>query len=607
MGFLRIPCRRVVNCSSLQIFTNLYALSFFRLEVGITYDIQLLLIIMKYFYEFANLLGTVYTKGNVTFVPREDTLCSPVGNHITLFNLKENTSETLPVTTKYNVEHIAFAPDCVLAIIIDEQGNAYLISLQSKTILHTFKFRNPVTCIKFSPDGTKFAISMGKVLLVYHAPGKTREINPFRIFRTYHDAQDDITNINWSDNSAVFAMCGKDMMTRIHSIARGRNFKYMFGGHKDEIVACFFENQSLDMYTVSRDGVLNIWKCNVDLEVFDNATEEIPKNAVKQQDWKYSKISHYFRLEKKGDLIRVNSVDYHKQTHILCTGLESGSFFLHDLPDFNLIHSLNMSDHPISSVAFNPTGDWIALGAARSGQLLVWEWHSESYVMKQHGHLNNMSCVNYSPDGRFLVTGGEDSKVKVWNSSSGFCFVTFTEHKSGVTGVTFTTNGNVVVSSSLDGTVRAFDMHRYRNFRTFTSPNPVQFISLSVDPSGDLICAGSKDDFGIFLWSMQTGRLLEILAGHRGPVVSLAFSSKDSLLASGSWDGTVRLWNVLEGKGARETLTINHDVLAVSFNPSGSEVAVSSLNGEITLWSTSTAAQTGTIECKYVASILFSQ
>ncbi|KAK2089793.1 U3 snoRNP protein [Saguinus oedipus] len=94
------------------------------------------------------------------------------------------------------------------------------------------------------------------------------------------------------------------------------------------------------------------------------------------------------------------------------------------------------------------------------GQLLVWEWQSESYVLKQQGHFNSMVALAYSPDGQYIVTGGDDGKVKVWNTLSGFCFVTFTEHSSGVTGVTFTATGYVVVTSSMDGTVRAFDLHR---------------------------------------------------------------------------------------------------------------------------------------------------
>lgn len=45
------------------------------------------------------------------------------------------------------------------------------------------------------------------------------------------------------------------------------------------------------------------------------------------------------------------------------------------------------------------------------GQLLVWEWQSESYVFKQQGHFNNMASLAYSPDGQHIVTGGDDGKV----------------------------------------------------------------------------------------------------------------------------------------------------------------------------------------------------
>lgn len=80
--------------------------------------------------------------------------------------------------------------------------------------------------------------------------------------------------------------------------------------------------------------------------------------------------------------------------------------------------------------------------------------------MKQQGHSNNMSCVSYSNDGQMLVTGGEDGKVKLWNVQSGFCFVTFQEHSAPITDVVFSTNRKFVVSSSLDGTCRAYDVIR---------------------------------------------------------------------------------------------------------------------------------------------------
>lgn len=59
---------------------------------------------------------------------------------------------------------------------------------------------------------------------------------------------------------------------------------------------------------------------------------------------------------------------------------------------------------------------------------------SETYVLKQQGHLYGISTLDFSSDGQYIATGGDDSKVKLWNASSGFCFVTFSEHVAPITG-----------------------------------------------------------------------------------------------------------------------------------------------------------------------------
>ena len=165
----------------------------------------------------------------------------------------------------------------------------------------------------------------------------------------------------------------------------------------------------------------------------------------------------------------------------------------------------------------------------------MWEWASESYILKQQGHFFDMNTVAYAQDGQMAVTGGDDGKVKVWNTVSGFCTVTFSDHSAPVSCVEFAKQGQVLFSASLDGTVRAYDLVRYRNFRTFASPTPVQFVSLAVEPSGEIVCAGSSDAFDTYMWSVQTGKLLEILSGHEAPVTGLAFDPSGSgLLASTS-------------------------------------------------------------------------
>lgn len=207
-----------------------------------------------------------------------------------------------------------------------------------------------------------------------------------------------------------------------------------------------------------------------------------------------------------------------------------------------------------------------------------------------------MSAICYSPSGQHIATGGDDGKVKLWNTLTGFCFVTFSEHTGGITGVTFSSHGHSVYSSSLDGTVRAFDLIRYRNFRTFTSPKPVQFSCVALDKSDEIVCAGAHDTFDIYVWSVQTGRLLEVLAGHEGPVSGLVYAFQHTILASCSWDKTVRLWDVFETTAPKETLNHQSDVLALAFRPDDAELCASTLDGQLVFWNVQEGVQTRTIE-----------
>lgn len=91
--------------------------------------------------------------------------------------------------------------------------------------------------------------------------------------------------------------------------------------------------------------------------------------------------------------------------------------------------------------------------------------------------------------------------LQVWTVSSGFCFITFSEHTNAVTAVHFMANNHSLLSASLDGTIRAWDLFRYRNFKTFTTPSPRQFVSLTADQSGEVICAGTLDSFEVCVCS----------------------------------------------------------------------------------------------------------
>jgi periodic tryptophan protein 2 len=373
-------------------------------------------------------------------------------------------------------------------------------------------------------------------------------------------------------------------------------------GHKDTPIAVHFTSRRLQesagllskeppaLYTLSRDGALHAWTYyKADNEEESEEEEEDEKLKIKSlnhQSLTFSggnwKLTDKYYFNQRG--AKLTAAAFHGNLGILAVGFSNGLFELLQLPDNTTIHTLSVGREQITSLTFSPSGDWVALGSAALGQLLVWEWRSESYVLKQQGHYYDVSAVSFSPDGSYLVTGADDAKVKVWTLMNGFCFVTFADHTAPVTAVAFAPSGHAVLSASLDGTIRAYDLVRYRNFRTMTTPTPVQFSSLSIDPGGEIVVAGSSDSFQIFVWSLKTGRLLDVLAAHEGPVVALSFAPGASLLASGSWDKTVRTWDVFSGKGGVEELRHSHDVLALAWRPDGRQLASSTLDGQIYLW-----------------------
>ncbi|KZS87249.1 WD40 repeat-like protein, partial [Sistotremastrum niveocremeum HHB9708] len=552
---------------------------------------------MKADFKFSNLCGTVYRQGNVIFSADGNSVLSPVGNRVSVFDLVNNKSFTFPFENRKNIAALALSPDGNILISVDEDGRALLVNFKRATVLHHFNFKKPVNCIVFSPNSKFIAVSHDSHVQVWRTPNHlVREFAPFVLHRTYTGHHDEVLSITWSKDSRFFLSSSRDMTARLFTLDPLPDYRpKTFAGHRDAVIAAYFSNNGRAIYTVSKDGAVFTWRAKPkeDADESSDGSEEVDdkENYIARARWGVRE-RHYFNQSGS----KVVCCTFHAPSSLLVVGFSTGIFGLWEMPAFSNLHTLSISQEKISSVAISPSGEWLAFGAKKLGQLLVWEWQSESYVLKQQGHYFDMNTLSYSADGQTIATGGDDGKVKLWNTTSGFCFVTFSEHTSSVSCVEFAKQGQVLFSASLDGTVRAFDLVRYRNFRTFTSPSPVQFSCLAVDPSGEVVAAGSTDSFEIFIWAVQTGKLLDVLSGHEGPISALAFSANGSQLASASWDKSIRLWNVFGRSRAVEPFMLSSEVLAVAYRPDGKELAASTLDGQIIFWEVSEGKQTGIIE-----------
>ncbi|ORY78966.1 periodic tryptophan protein-like protein 2 [Protomyces lactucae-debilis] len=555
---------------------------------------------MKSDFKFSNLLGTVYSRGNLLFTPDGNSLLTPVGNRVTHFDLVNNTTFTFPFETRKNIARLALSPQATLLIAIDEDGHAVLVNFIRKTVLHHFNFKERVRDIQFAPDGRHFVVAVGRLLQAWRTPrfSDDRDFAPFVRHRVYTGHYDEITAITWAKDSRFFLTASQDLSARIYSLDPEEGFTAtVLSGHRDHVVGSFFSADQETIYTVSRDGALFVWQYRPLYKVNEELpdVEEDTSNIDDDRKHRWIIVDRYYFHQTPAKL---KCCTFHARNNLLVAGFSNGLSGIYDLSNggFAMIHNLSISQNAIDNVTINESGEWLAFGASKLGQLLVWEWQSESYILKQQGHFDAMNAVTYSPDGQRVVTASEDGKIKVWDIRSGFCLVTFADHTSAITDIHFAKKGNVLFSSSLDGSIRAWDLVRYRNFRTFTAPERVQFSCLAVDPAGEICCAGSTDSFDIYMWSVQTGQLIDTLSAHEGPVCSLHFSGEGGVLASGSWDKTVRIWNVFSRKVTVEPLTLQTEIQTLAFRPDGKEIAVATLDGQVSFWDVTEADQKTVID-----------
>lgn len=552
---------------------------------------------MKSDFKFSNLLGTVYRQGNVQFSHDGNMLLSPVGNRISVFDLVNNKSFTFAYEHRKNIATFDVNKQGTLLLSVDTDGRAILVNFKTRNVLHHFNFKDKCYSVKFSPDGRYFALAVGRFLQIWKTPdvSQDRQFAPFVRYRVHAGHFQDITSFTWSHDSRFLLTTSKDLTSRVWSINSEDKelVATTLAGHRDYVLGAYFNSTQEKIYTISKDGAVFTWEYISKAQKEGLDEEDLEDEDLSKLSWRITKKNFFYANQAK-----VKCCTFHINSNLLIVGFSNGEFRLYEMPEFVMVQQLSMGQNPVNTVSVNNSGEWLAFGSSKLGQLLVYEWQSESYILKQQGHFDATNSLTYSPDGSRVVTAAEDGKIKVWDVASGFCLATFEEHTSAVTAVQFAKKGQVLFSASLDGTVRAWDLIRYRNFRVFTATERVQFTCLAVEPSGEVVSAGSTDSFDVFVWSVQTGQLLDTLSGHEGPVSCLAFSMENAVLASASWDKTIRIWSIFGRSQQVEPLEVFADILAITITPDGKHVAVSTLKGQLTIFDIASGKQIGNIDCR---------
>ncbi|KAG9287718.1 hypothetical protein G9A89_004121 [Geosiphon pyriformis] len=194
-------------------------------------------------------------------------------------------------------------------------------------------------------------------------------------------------------------------------------------------------------------------------------------------------------------------------------------------------------------------------------------------------HTGPVHYARYNSTGEYVLTGGQDRTVKLWNPESGLCIKTYEGHGKEVLGVSITQDHSRFASCGGDRQVFMFDVTTARTIRRFEG-HQHRVNTVDFNQEGTVIASGSYDST-VRLWDCRgNSRLpIQILEEAKDSVASLQVSQYE--IVTGSVDGNIRIYDLRVGALLQDL--ISHPVTSVCFSGDGNCVLASSLDSTIRL------------------------
>ena len=197
------------------------------------------------------------------------------------------------------------------------------------------------------------------------------------------------------------------------------------------------------------------------------------------------------------------------------------------------------------SVAYRPDGERLAAGEDEGRIHIFYTDHQNGnrrHLRTLRGHTGAVYSVAWSPDGRTLASGSRDGTVRLWNPNNGVNFAILRGHTDRVYAVAFSPDGRTLASGGHGNPyLILWDVNSQSRIRTM-SPGTCRGLAWS--PDGQTLAAGgwSNSAGTVNLYNPSTGSRKQKLTGHGHQVNSIAYHPNGRILASGSNDNTIRIW-----------------------------------------------------------------
>ena len=449
-----------------------------------------------------------------------------------------------------------------------------LTTLQ-KTTMGTFV--NFVYSTAWSPDGNRIAAgSADRFVKIWRSNLLTSPIQDYRLHT------DKIWSIAWSPDSSILSSAGDDGTIILWDVGKNTQIgEPIQAGNGKTVYSVSFSSDGKILASGSADGILAFWDVTTRALLAEHKHHNDAVSGV------------VFSLVAGELIVGSGSIDNTMLLHRL-TAAQSLSELI-SAPSRGQILSLA-----------NLTGQKPLVAEKNGGQVRVWDLSQDSNQPAASLPAATSASAAFSPDGSMLALGGSDGVIQVFDWASGNQSAPLSDGNQEVLALVFSPDGQEITSAQCEEVLSAEDSekldhvpcirHKLLTWSLDTGQvigranldqtnGPKDFIhSLAVDRSGKLLAIGSEDG-AIMLWDLPAGQPDGVpLDQHLASVTSLAFSPDGATLASGSADLALILWDVDSHQsianpisGAASTLT------ALAYSPED-RLASGDASGRLLSW-----------------------
>ncbi|MBE8992181.1 NACHT domain-containing protein [Nostoc sp. LEGE 12450] len=444
--------------------------------------------------------------------------------------------------------------------------------------------------VAFNSDGQLLAMGDAANIRLWRITDKQQIL-------TFYGHQNLVYSVIFSPDDQVLASASSDCTLKLWDVKTGRCIQTLLG-HTATVRTIAFSPDNQVIASGSEDKTAKLWDVKTgeclmtfsaqnslvraiafssDSEIFAFSSSNYTINLCNTRISQSQKIL-------QGHISYVRAITFSPDGKIIASSSHDRTIKLWDTNTGECLKTLYGHTDVVNSVACDSDGKIIVSGST-DRTIKLWDINTGECLKTLQGHDNWIQSVAFSPDGQTLASGSQDHSAKLWDVNTGECLYSFQGYANWLKAVVFNPNGQIVASGGQDHIVRLWDTNTGKCTKELQGHT--DWIGcLAFSPDGRILASGSSD-FTVRLWNIQTGECTKVFRGDTGKLSSIAFSPDGLKLAIASGQ-TIQLWDFDIEQNIYEIIAHTGSMTKLAFSCDGQIIASLSYDDTVKLWDVST-------------------